>query len=327
MNEKSLTILEQYDIEVKGTYRIKGTYGCDTISDRLILQEYNNSEEKMQNLDCMYQCLLKKNIATDYAIKNKEGNFVSISVDRNSYILKKWYIYKECDITNKENVISAARTLATFHNATSNTVNIWGDLKGFHPGENFLNVFKRHNQEIIKIRNYIKKRKNKTVFELVLQNEMDYFYLQGIEALEQLQGKKYITYYENALKNKSICHGNYTHHNLILGEEDVAIINFRKVCFDLQLRDFYDFLRKVMEKNNWDLELAEKVITTYSEIRELTETDLAILKAMFSYPEKFWKIVNYYFNTNKAWTSEKNEEKLKQFQNQEQKRWAFIANL
>lgn len=35
-------------------------------------------------------------------------------------------------------------------------------------------------------------------------------------------------------------------------------------------------------------------------------------------PEKFWKIINYYFNSNKAWYSEKNEEKLKQLQNQEE---------
>lgn len=26
---------------------------------------------------------------------------------------------------------------------------------------------------------------------------------------------------------------------------------------------------------------------------------------MLSYPEKFWKIINYYYNSNKAWYSEK----------------------
>jgi len=48
---------------------------------------------------------------------------------------------------------------------------------------------------------------------------------------------------------------------------------------------------------------------------------------MFSYPEKFWKIINYYFNSNKAWYSEKNEEKLKQLQNQEEIRKKFIENM
>ena len=47
----------------------------------------------------------------------------------------------------------------------------------------------------------------------------------------------------------------------------------------------------------------------------------------FVYPEKFWKIINYYFNSNKAWSSDKNQEKLKQFQFQEEKRQQFIAQL
>lgn len=46
---------------------------------------------------------------------------------------------------------------------------------------------------------------------------------------------------------------------------------------------------------------------------------------MLCYPEKFWKIINYYYNSNKAWYSEKNEDKLKQFQKQEKNRWDFIG--
>ena len=30
MNEKALTVLEQYDLNIKGTYRTKGNYGCTT---------------------------------------------------------------------------------------------------------------------------------------------------------------------------------------------------------------------------------------------------------------------------------------------------------
>ena len=30
----------------------------------------------------------------------------------------------------------------------------------------------------------------------------------------------------------------------------------------------------------------------------------------FTYPEKYWKLANYYFSHNKAWISGKNTEKL-----------------
>ena len=48
MNEKSLSVLEQYDLEVLSTYRFKGNYGCDTPTGKYILQQYENSNEKME---------------------------------------------------------------------------------------------------------------------------------------------------------------------------------------------------------------------------------------------------------------------------------------
>ena len=55
--------------------------------------------------------------------------------------------------------------------------------------------------------------------------------------------------------------------------------------------------------------------------------EFEVLKAALSYPEKFWKIINYYYNSNKAWYSEKNEDKLKQFRKQEKLRWSFIDSM
>ena len=46
MNEKSLTVLEQYEINLKEIFRTKGNYGCVTEKDIYILQEYNDGEKK-----------------------------------------------------------------------------------------------------------------------------------------------------------------------------------------------------------------------------------------------------------------------------------------
>ena len=87
------------------------------------------------------------------------------------------------------------------------------------------------------------------------------------------------------------------------------------------------YTSKVMEKNNWDLKLGKNIINEYSEIKPITVREYEVLKALLSYPEKFWKIINYYYNSNKAWYSEKNEDKLKQFRNSEKIRWDFIDNI
>jgi spore coat protein I len=82
-----------------------------------------------------------------------------------------------------------------------------------------------------------------------------------------------------------------------------------------------------MEKNNWDIRLGMKIIEDYNKYRTISDSEYKILKIMMSYPEKFWKIINYYYNSNKAWYSEKNEDKLIQFQKQETYRWDFIERM
>lgn len=105
------------------------------------------------------------------------------------------------------------------------------------------------------------------------------------------------------------------------------MVNMTKISYAPQIQDVYDYLRKAMEKNNWDITLGKKLLEEYNKMRRISEEEYEALKLMFSYPEKFWKIINYYYNSNKAWYSEKNEEKLKQLQNQEEVRWNFIRNM
>ena len=105
------------------------------------------------------------------------------------------------------------------------------------------------------------------------------------------------------------------------------MVNMSKINYAPQLQDLYDWLRKVMEKNNWNISLGNKIMEEYNKINPLNSEEYTILKIMLSYPEKFWKIINYYYNSNKAWYSEKNEEKLTQFLKQENLRHKFIENM
>lgn len=327
MNEKALTVLEQYDLKINGTYRIKGNYGCDTTTGRYILQEYNNSNEKMATMKILYNRLENSGFKTDYVIENKEGSYVSVSEDGYSYILKRWFDAGECNAYDENHILSATKQLANFHKICENTCDWWGEDKGLHAGKNILQKFKRHNNEIIQIRNYIKKRKNKNYFEIALQKINDSYYEQGVSAVEMISHSEYGKAYDNSIKNKSINHGSYNHHNVMFVDGQVVFVNMTKVNYAPQVQDLYDFLRKIMEKNNWNVDLGNKILDVYDKDRKISSSEYNILKAMLCYPEKFWKIINYYYNSNKAWYSEKNEDKLVQFQKQEQFRWNFIKKM
>ena len=45
------------------------------------------------------------------------------------------------------------------------------------------------------------------------------------------------------------------------------------------------------------------------------------------YPEKFWKIINFYYNSRKSWVSGRNYEKLESLINQERQKEKLIEKL
>lgn len=53
------------------------------------------------------------------------------------------------------------------------------------------------------------------------------------------------------------------------------------------------------------------MLDTYDAIRPLTREEEGYLKLRLIYPEKFWKLADSYYRSNKAWISVKNVEKLK----------------
>ncbi len=327
MNEKSLTVLEQYDLEVKEIYRVKGNYGCETKDGKYILQEYNNSNEKMAVMKKLYDYLEGKGFCTDYVIINKDGEYVSVSEDGYTYILKRWLFAEESSINNLRHMCLGAQNLGNFHQCCQNVAEICQGTRGFHPGENIVNSYQRHNHEIVRIKNYIKKRKNKNYFEMSLHNIIDRYYEQAQNAVDVLKKSDYEVLYESAVKNKTLNHGSYNYHNIMMNNNQVFMVNMMKINYAPQIQDLYDYLRKIMEKNNWDIHFADDVLESYGKVRSISAGEYEILKTMFRYPEKFWKIINYYYNSNKAWYSEKNEEKLKQFKKQENLRWNFIKNM
>ena len=110
-------------------------------------------------------------------------------------------------------------------------------------------------------------------------------------------------------------------------DREAVPVNFERAVVDVQITDFYDFLRKVMEKHNWDVELGNRMISEYDKVRNISGEEHRILKVMLMYPEKFWKIVNQYYNGNKSWIPDKNMGKLDVVLNQEDRKEKFVAGI
>ena len=79
-----------------------------------------------------------------------------------------------------------------------------------------------------------------------------------------------------------------------------------------------------MEKHNWNTGLGMDMIHAYDKARRLDTWELKQLGVPMSYPEKFWKIANFYYNSGKSWIPGKNQEKLEKVIAQEKEKQHFL---
>lgn len=187
--------------------------------------------------------------------------------------------------------------------------------------------YEKHNRELKKIRRFLREKGQKNDFEIFLLKYYDVFMEKAFAVAKRWQ--------EDAAKAEASdkpplldwCHGDYQYHNLLFREHDISVINFEKCICDSQVRDLYLFLRKLLEKNNWSSFVGDGLLEAYQKEKPLTAEEMKQLYYRLAYPEKFWKIVNFYYNSGKAWVPGRNAEKLEKLLQQEKEKEQFLREL
>lgn len=322
MNDRAVSVLDAYDLEVLSTSKGRGAILCETSQGMKILKEYTGSREKLELQEALLLRVKEQGqVLTEQLVRNREGELLTADADQVRYIVKDYFGGRECNRKDWGECRQAVRTLAKLHEAMRDTgletacelpcVSLWEE-------------FSRHNRELKKVRKYILQKGQKSFFERYLLQNFDLFLEQAFQIEEELSADP-----DGKEKKEAgtYCHGDYQYHNLLYGGGRFAVINFEKLGSDSQMKDLYLFLRKLLEKNNWPLQAGMELLQTYGQARPLSGEDKKQLYYRFAYPEKFWKIVNFYYNSGKAWIPDKNQEKLEKLLNQEKEHTRFVDSL
>ena len=153
------------------------------------------------------------------------------------------------------------------------------------------------------------------------------FFEQALSAEEQLLARKQEELQKKSIEDGCLCHGDYNQHQVLFGRDGIATTNFMKCRYDVQVSDLYQFLRKILEKQNWSPQLGRAILNAYEQVRPLSSAEWENLRLRLLYPEKFWKLANHYYGRNKAWLPEKNVEKLEILVHQQDRRNLFLKML
>ncbi len=332
MNDRAVSVLENYEIEVLRTWKGRGAILCESDKGPLILKEYTGSKDKVIFQDALLQRIGKQgSLAVESILRTKDGELIVYDQDRVPYILKTYFDGKECNLRDTKECLQAVRTLAGLHRASGGNLQDFPELnrKMEHGIEK---EFEKHNRELRKVRKFLKDKSQKTNFEIFLLKNYDYFFHMALRIEEEVRAGMEKAGNAGQGDSSVICHGDYQYHNIIVGnyggngKEGMAVINFEKCVRDNPVRDLYLFMRKLLEKNGWPQELGALLLAAYHEERPLSAEDYRQLYYRLSYPEKFWKIVNFYYNSGKAWIPGRNTEKLEKLLEQERDKVGFLEN-
>ena len=302
-----LSTLAQYELTADRSARTRGALLCYTSQGLLILREFHGSEKKLKKQQELLLHLKECGMNTDYFLQNTQESLVSKDKDQMAFTLQHWYEGRECDTKSRDEIIKSVRTLARLH-----------ILMKMEPVEEYRerslrDEYLRHNQELRKIRKFIRKKGASSVFEKDYLASVEWFLQRAQYAVELLDETEYDSLREKVWREGQVCHGEYNQHNVLMlkGEDETAAVtNFGHWNFDIQMADLYRFMRKILEKYNWNLNLAQEMLREYHRIRPISKAEWQNLRVRFTYPEKYWKLANYYYSHKKVWISEKNVEKL-----------------
>ena len=345
MREYELEVLEQYDVEVMSTRKIRGAFFCETKEGTMVLKEAAVSDRRALLLYILLRHLESRGYPeVDTPVRNREKELVSTFRGQTRYMLKKWYAGRECDVRREADVLEAVRNLARLHEImcwkhfSVSAAEIPPDPDGQElsppSGRHLKEEFLCHNRELKKVRGYIRNKVNKGEFEYLFLKYFDSMYQLAMRVTRRLEDSDYEELYRKSLKEGLLAHGDYNYHNLIMlpgnarsGGASIATTNFEHFHRDVQVLDLYYFLRKVMEKHKWKESLGRAMLEAYAEIRPFSPGELEVIALKTAYPEKFWKTANSYYHSNKAWIPEKSVEKLQTAVLQTEEKIRFIQKI
>lgn len=309
VNDRAAGVLEQYDLKIYNIYRGRGVLICETEKGLKIVKELTVSRERAEFQDIVLTKIRESGYRyVDCFVKNTKKEIITLDKDNLPYIVKDWFEGKECNLKNEEETAQAVKSLAFLHNLLEDEYFCkWAHLLGEADLET---EYEKHNRELKRVRKFLKEKHNKNDFELCFARNYEEFFTQGQEVLKALKASSYKELRKECIKKGKVYHGDFNYHNILISDKGVAITNFDKCSLGIQNIDLYQLIRKTLEKQNWNIRLGMKMIEEYEKVKKLSKEELENLYLQLSYPEKFWKIANYYYNSNKAWISGKSIEKL-----------------
>ncbi len=132
-------------------------------------------------------------------------------------------------------------------------------------------------------------------FQLVFREIGSWAADQAEAAARRLAGTAYEERCRWAAEASSLCHGDPSDRNFILGSDGVPyLIDLDSLKLDLPETDLARLLRRTMRRTRWDVAMARGILAAYEVRSPLGQEAKTILCALLQYPEQAYRLTKEY---------------------------------
>lgn len=201
----------------------------------------------------------------------------------------------------------AASTLASMHTASAGLF-----VPAEHTGLEKLPVtFLKRQRELGRFRKWIKNQSEYSKVDLLVLQNFEIYKNRIAAALSLLEGADYGGLCRRAKEEGTFCHNAYKGDNLRRDQNGVLrVTGFEKAAYDLWVVDLADFLRRYLRRPGADPAFLPELLTAYQAVRPLSAGEREMLLALLTYPYRFLKLINGYYNKRRVYVSDAMVQKL-----------------
>ncbi len=253
---------------------------------------------------------LKKNgfPYTDEYVLTKEG-LPYVLINEEPYTLSVKIQGQEASFENPVELAKSAIVLASMHLASRGA---HYDLDAYPFATRELgNLPLQFAHRINELKKFKKMAvKGKSMFDYAYAKCAGYFIEEGERTLEALQASQYEALVARTRAEQSLCHHDFTAHNVILAGKSTYLTGLENCCIELKEYDLANFIRRKMRRTGWSLPDAKYLLDHYRSVCSLCPEELDVLRILLRFPQKLWRIVNQYYNSRRSWCERSCLEKM-----------------
>lgn len=312
-------LFNRFDLTVYDVIPLRSVYMVSTNKGEKILKKVEYTREELKFIyDVLNYIRPRFSRIMDF-VKDINDEIYTIW-DGNMYCIMNLVDGKECNFNNPVNLSIAAKGLGELHYASegfkSNLYNKYNNGK-------LIDTFKRRIQEMEFFKNIACIHENKTEFDEIFINNVDYYIKQIDKSVKLLEDS---CYYKLCSEEDKIvvCHHDLAYHNILIKNEEAYFIDFDYAVIDLKIHDLCNFINKVVKNFAFDMEKAYTIIENYSIKNSLNKRELEVLNAMLTFPNDFYTISKDYYTKRKDWEEKVFLDRLKKKANYNEDREEFL---